>query len=365
MYRKIIVPAIIFLMSIVIACSTGKNEEHAIISFMIGDVKKNGMDTQIGDVIKKEDVLKTLADSFCDIKIGESLIRIKANSNVVISSLLDSVGNEDTVLGLMNGRMLCKPKKLLKSEKFMIKTPTAVAGIRGTQFSVEADKLKTTRIKVFSGKVKVAKRVKQLESKVHEVVEIAPTLNKEEKIIITAKDVKKAEKAVENSLKRETAKGNSQEDVLAKVISLNKSNIIVQRKDVRKFAASEFIKENKEIIQVEEKPKKIIVRIKKVIKKTIEEPKPEGRLLVTRYDVYYIKDGKIKWEGKLLSAPVRIGKKLYVASEDYIFCADDDGPVMWRKNIINDGKIKVENGQVKLKAGTMDILLDARTGNKM
>ena len=86
-------------------------------------------------------------------------------TKVVLATLIRQGGIESTTVDLDSGKMLCKPKKLIKSESFMVKTPTAVAGVRGTQFTVEADTNGTSRIKVFEGSVKVAKRVKELEAK--------------------------------------------------------------------------------------------------------------------------------------------------------------------------------------------------------
>ena len=96
-----------------------------------------------GDVLKENDIITTGIMSSCDIRIGDSIIRIKEKSKVLISQLLKNGNVENITLGLDIGKMLCKPKKLIKSESFLVKTPTAVAGVRGTQFSVEADIKKT------------------------------------------------------------------------------------------------------------------------------------------------------------------------------------------------------------------------------
>ncbi len=362
MYRKIIVFTIFLFM--VAGCSKTK-QEHAVISFMVGDVKKNNVEAHIGDVINKDDVIKTAENSFCDVKIGSSLLRVKAKSNLVFSSLMDKKGNENTVLGLKMGKMLCKPKKLLKDEKFMIKTPTAVASVRGTQFSVETDKLKTSRIKVFSGKVRVAKRVKALESKVNEVLDLATGLQKEEKVVITAKEVEKAEKAVEKAIKLGKSKGNYESEILNQVVKQNYKKVVIGKNEATKFAATDFQRENKEIIDVTEKPKKVIAKLKRVIKKTLDDTATMGRLVVTEYDIYFVKSGKILWAGSLVGKPVRQGSKLYVSSEDYVFCAEESGPVLWKQDIINDGQIKVSGGKVQVRSGNDNIKLDARTGKRL
>ena len=141
------------------SCSKQKVDEYASIVFSIGEVKRNGQLANIGDILNQNDIIETGSMSSCDIKIGDSMIRIKENSKAILAQLLRKDGLENTTLGLDVGKMICKPKKLLKNESFLVKTPTAVAGVRGTNFSVEADANKTTRIKVFDGKVAVVKRV--------------------------------------------------------------------------------------------------------------------------------------------------------------------------------------------------------------
>jgi len=346
-------------------CSQKEVDEYAMIVFMIGDVKKNSVEVQIGDLIKENDAIITAENSFCDIKIGESIIRIKSLSNVKISTLFKSGDIENTTLGLDAGKMLCKPKKLLKDENFFVKTPTAVAGVRGTQFTVETDKELTTRIKVFSGEVKVAKRVKQLESSMEKVLSYAPVVQKEEKIVITAGEVKEAEKVVEASLKKETAGATPSDQIIDKVISDTKSDVVIQNSDIEKFDAKDFAKENKEIIEVVMKSKEDLSRIGHILRQQREKPVPEGRLLVTRYDIYFIKDGKILWDGKVVSEPVKFQDKLYIASGEYVFCAQNDGPVLWRAKVENDGKIEVVGGKVRVLSKGKKVTLDSVTGRKL
>ncbi|HNX23386.1 MAG TPA: FecR domain-containing protein [Spirochaetota bacterium] len=346
-------------------CSQKEVDEYAMITFMIGDVKKNSAEVQIGDIIKENDMIVTADNSFCDIKIGESIIRIKSLSNVKISTLFKNGNVENTTLGLDTGKMLCKPKKLLKDENFFVKTPTAVAGVRGTQFVVETDKAFTTRIKVFKGEVKVAKRVKQLESSMEKVLTFAPVVQQEEKVVITADEVKKAEKIVEASLKKETAGTTPSDTVIDRVINDTKSDVVVSSASIVKFAANDFTKENRELIEVEQKPKEDLAKIGHIIRQQKEKPVPEGRLLVTRYDIYYIKDGKIMWDGKVVNEPVKAGDKLYIASGEYVFCAQNDGPVLWRAKVDNDGKLEVKDGKVKVMSEGKNIVLDADNGKKL
>ena len=60
-----------------------------MISFLIGNVTKNGEITEIGELINEDDIIGTSVGAFCDVKIGSSIIRIKQKSKVVISQLVN------------------------------------------------------------------------------------------------------------------------------------------------------------------------------------------------------------------------------------------------------------------------------------
>lgn len=355
--------SLLFLFS----CTQDKHEAYSAVTFALGDVLCNDKPVEIGDSLREMDVIKTAAGSFCDVRIGESIIRIKENSTVSMTNFLSKAGKSDTVLGLAIGKMLCKPKKLLKSEKFMVKTPTAVAGVRGTNFIVETDKRKTTRIKVFGGKVKVAKRIKQLEGREDEVLAVAPVLDKEKKVIITEKDVKKTEKKIQAAIKKSEASGEKTDTsaLIKKVIVKNKKSIGADASKIKTFAVADFGKDNREIIDISEKKPAVIRKIVKALKEEKLKPRPEGRLLITRYEIYFIKSGKVVWEGSVVNSPVTSNGKIFIASGDYVFCAADDGPVLWKKKIPNSGKLELRENHVTVYTEGGTASLDAETGEKL
>jgi len=365
MKKRVLLSIFVAAVVVIAGCSKKEVNEYASVAFMIGDVKINSVDAQIGDMIRENDDIVTSDNSFCDIKIGESIIRIKAQTSVKFSTLVKTGSTENITIGLTSGKMLCKPKKLLKDESFFVKTPTAVAGVRGTQFAIEADRLKTTRIKVFKGEVRVARRLKQFESNVEKVMELAPTLEKEEKVVITADEVKSAEKVVENRLVDATAGALPSDNVIEQVIQKSEVQIGVDDKNIEKFSPADFVKENREIIEVEQKPKEDIARIAKVIRQEREKPGPDGRILITRYDIYYIREGRIRWNGKVVNEAVRSGGRLYIASGEYVFCSDEDGTVFWKADIRNDGSLSVKGSRVTVRSGERSIMLNAGTGKRM
>ncbi|MCL2155135.1 MAG: FecR domain-containing protein [Leptospirales bacterium] len=358
--------SVFFVSFLITGCLIEKNEDHAVITFMIGDVKKNNGEAEIGEIIKENDNITTGVNSFCDIKIGESMIRIKSKSDVNIAGLIKSNTIENTIINLDSGKMICKAKKLLKDESFVVKTPTTVAAIRGTQFIVETDKALTTRIKVFEGEVKVAKRVKQLETSLDKVLDYAPTVKQQEKVIITANEVQWAEKIVDASLKKKAGSTTPSDEVIDRVINDRKDAIAVKKASIVKFNASDFADENKELIEIENKPKDVIARINSIILQEKDHPIPEGRLLITKYDMYFIKDGKVQWGGKIINGPVKDGNKLYVATGDYLYCAQEDGPVLWKIQIKNYNKITIMDGKLKItSSGGKSIYIDPNTGKRI
>lgn len=337
-------------------------EEYAIVSFFIGDVKKNNADIEIGDAIQEKDRITTGVQSSCDIRIGESIIRVKENSNVLISQLMRQGAVENTSLGLDVGKILCKPKKLMKSESFLVKTPTAVAGVRGTKFIVEADPNKTTRIKVFDGKVKVIKRVAKLEDKTEMLLEKAPAIEEKEKVVVSEKEAIDAGKKVDELLSKQSGEGL--EVAMVKVIDQVKGDVVVSRKEVQTFKVEDFKNETAEIITIEEKPKEVIQQVAQMMRLEREKPKPDGRLLITRYEIYFIKNGKVLWEGKVLQQPVRMNDKIFIASGDYVYCASADGPVLWRKNIQNNGRIEIKGDRLFVYGKGAVKSLDLETGQE-
>ncbi len=346
----------------VIGCVKEAEDDYSIIMFYIGDVKKNNKEIEIGDTILQNDIITTGVQSTCDIKIGGSIIRVKEKSSMILSELIRKDNVEKTGIDLEIGKLLCKAKKLSKSESFLVKTPTAVAGVRGTKFTVETDIQKTSRIKVFNGNVTVVKRVKQFEDKIEKIIETAPSLSDEEKVIVTEKDVQQTEKIVEKALIIEQKATDNADAAISKVIETHKEDVVVAKKEIQKFKIEDFKEENKEIIDVKMKPAEVITEIKKIVKLEKKQPVPEGRLLITRYEIYYIKNEKPLWEGKVINQPVQKDNKLYIASGDYVFCASLDGPVFWKRNIKNDGKVEIKDDKLIIYSEGKAQELDLVTG---
>lgn len=352
--KRVFVLFFIPFFAIAFQCSKPATQDYASVSFFVGDVLNNGASIAIGDPINEKDIITTGGGSSCDIKVGESIIRVKEKSKMAFSMIGIKDKVENTTLDLSEGKMLCKPKKLLKDDTFMIKTPTAVAAVRGTEFTVETDANKTTRIKVYDGKVQIAKRMKQLENNIPQVMNASSSVETQESAVITQQEVVAAEKIVDKAIAEN--KGADISAVIAKV----QTEVAVSDDAIRQFKIEDFKKESNELISVAPKEPEEVNKIKEAI--AIKQPIPQGRLLITKYEIYFIKNGRVEWEGKIVDQPVRSNGKIYIASEDYVFCANSDGPVVWKKELINDGKIELKENTATIFINGKAKTLDATNG---
>jgi hypothetical protein len=323
---------------IIASCLPQKREPEKkyTITFFIGDVKKNNAPIAIGDAINEKDIITTGGSSSCDVRLGGSLIRIKEKTSMQFSALTAEGGAEATTLGLDAGKLLCKPKKLLKEDSFTIKTPTAVAGIRGTQFTVETDANRTTRVRVFEGKVKVTPRVTALDSVTGKLLDAAPTVESQQSIIITREQSARAEAIVA----REIEKGSD----IGAIAVAKATELVPDQKSVRPFKPEEFIADSGELIRVAEKPAETI----KTIKRISAESAASGDLAyVTSHEIYLIRNGRVEWEGQLNGEALTLNGRIFAATPDRVIAINKDGSVLWDRKLKNQG-MSAENGVIRI-----------------
>jgi len=198
--------------------STGKINEARVI-FAIGDVtvktQSSWVTAQNQMKISQGAEIKTGSKSQCNVVIGkDSFVSVKEKSHLILEKILKDVsGVEENLLELKVGKSVLNPKKLLKGDSFRIKTPTAIAAVRGTKFIVEQNPGVKLKIAVVAGKVELKRRVPVLENIDKEVLEKSEALMslkekvEEETIVVDANesafiDNKKAEE--ENRVISET-----------------------------------------------------------------------------------------------------------------------------------------------------------------
>lgn len=148
--------------SFLCACSrTGKTPEIRVglVNFASGNVTISGpsgkeFPAKPGDPLADRMTVRTGEKSICEICFDSTSIRLAENSELAMEKLFYGKGlSESTGLSLKKGDVFTAAPKLIKGSSFSIKTSTAVAAVRGTQFFVSEGK--TTTISCTEGKVAV------------------------------------------------------------------------------------------------------------------------------------------------------------------------------------------------------------------
>jgi len=113
----------------------------------------------IGDPTGEGDDVKTGVNSSAELTLDEgSKIDISPRTTVKVSRLYTDLktGGNRSSFKLDGGRLLAKVSKTERNSRFSIRTPTAVAAVSGTDFIVEVEEDRVTKVAVIDGSVQVA-----------------------------------------------------------------------------------------------------------------------------------------------------------------------------------------------------------------
>ena len=221
-----------------------------IINFAIGDVllkdSSGERKASVGDQILSGTVIITKGvKSMTDIYIGDSAVKIMGDSTVAFDSLIaDGVTGAETVSIIVeNGKTFSRIiKKLSKDDSFTVKTKTAVAAVRGTEFFVSEENGKTS-VSCLDGKVSVS-------------------------------DLKGAEVIIE---KNEQAIVSSDSDIVKKQIEadeVNRLKILSEIKEIESDIKKKYEEQKAEIKQKYEEQKE-------EIKKAVADQKEKDKQMVS------------------------------------------------------------------------------------
>lgn len=156
---------LILTVAAAVSCA-GKKEERAFVSFFAGTASieregKASVSVKVQDQVKDGDIIETGDRSYVIIQTDDGIvIRFDSNTRVVFKSISDEKNRE---LNLDRGKVVSSVSKLKKESEYRVKTPTAVASVRGTEFLTEYDKGKTV-VAVGKGKVSVVKTATEEEN---------------------------------------------------------------------------------------------------------------------------------------------------------------------------------------------------------
>ena len=103
---------------------------------------------EVGMLLHERDIIKTGHNSTAMLNLDgdgkTATVDISEDSHVMLAELIGDKeeGTQKTLLDLAIGKILIRAKKLhSEEEKFEVKTPTTIVGVRGTTFAVEVEAL--------------------------------------------------------------------------------------------------------------------------------------------------------------------------------------------------------------------------------
>ncbi len=138
-----------------------KNEAGRIeLAHVEGDVQSQGQPIRTGARVNPGDELKTGRDGYVTIKLADgSTLALQPGSTLAVEGVRTSAlsPSADALFNLKNGRVEASVQKRAASgARFEVRTPIAVAAVRGTRFRVVADdEKKTATSEVVEGTVEV------------------------------------------------------------------------------------------------------------------------------------------------------------------------------------------------------------------
>ncbi len=132
----------------------------AVVTSFYGDVySKTGEDWEpvdYGTTLKKESFIKTGDASFCELQLGETaVIRLQENTEILMGSIMIQKSKRNVNVNLTIGQILCKVARTSGNDEFQVKTPSAVIGVRGTEFLVQWKTDEGSFVAVREGRVSV------------------------------------------------------------------------------------------------------------------------------------------------------------------------------------------------------------------
>ncbi len=144
-----------------VACK-GKSEvatevRTARLTMISGKVTcaNNGIERSIslGDYLTAADVLKTEKGAGAEIFIkGQGLMKVSESTEIQMGKVLSG---EQTTVDVKSGSVAVFLKKQDRQGEFTIKSPTAVAGVRGTSFLVTVDSQDSSRFALLDGAIEL------------------------------------------------------------------------------------------------------------------------------------------------------------------------------------------------------------------
>ena len=151
--KKVIITMII-IFSITNCGETKPKTKEGVFTFIKGQVQLNSAKAMVGQKVKASDKVTTLEKSSAIIQFDEKVVlAVKASTEIDIQSLTEGKEGK-SVIDIAQNTGSTFSKVVKNSANYKVKTPTAVAGVRGTSFEVSISG-EDTRVSLLKGAVEV------------------------------------------------------------------------------------------------------------------------------------------------------------------------------------------------------------------
>ncbi|OHD66083.1 MAG: hypothetical protein A2096_03235, partial [Spirochaetes bacterium GWF1_41_5] len=171
-FLKFVVPGLLFLF---FSCAgkksdtnTGKIMELSGEVYFLVSPDSSPRRAVKGAQLEKDNVISTGQSGACLVQIGNSAVmQLRGQTTITLAEMyLDQkTGQESTKIRMSSGKLVTKVSKLMNaSDSFSIETPTVIAGVRGTEFSVDMTGNKKDTVAVLKGKVAMRRAITAVDS---------------------------------------------------------------------------------------------------------------------------------------------------------------------------------------------------------
>jgi len=243
---------------------------QGVVTFSSGyvSIQRGGQwgELDVADLVEEGDLIKTESDSFTEIQFMDfGIIRIQENTELIVRNLHLQDEQSKVSMKLKKGKMLAKVSKLSKGEEFEVRTSTALAGVRGTEFMVKQDEgSDTASFAVKEGTVsviplEVADKIDQLmsELKTRTAREILDEIEVPEILITEGKevelDIKEVEQVAEGFAEVSEVIEEKIKAIDEKVAAIEEKQELLESEDSGAVEQAELIEESlKEIEEIKE-----------------------------------------------------------------------------------------------------------------
>jgi ferric-dicitrate binding protein FerR (iron transport regulator) len=144
--------SLILIFCLTLSCAKQVKVDMKILSYTGKVTVNSNAVTSINTVINHGDAIETIGESTCDIIINDkNVLRLKPDTKLTIN-----LSDKESTLLLEKGWLAGVTRRAFTKEgKFLIKTPTVAAAVRGTSFCLKVENEKSTYFCTCNGSIEL------------------------------------------------------------------------------------------------------------------------------------------------------------------------------------------------------------------